>query len=342
MWKYAQIAIPISREGRSLLIQQVGSNGSARNMVSKTQRKKANRILQMMASPLQVGGQAVIEGVMIKSPSRVVTSVRKHTGQIVSRVEPYVSLSNRFRVLGLPIIRGVVNLVEQIYLGVKSLSFSAEVASTDDDLTKRSSGLKTSFTTGATLVVAFVIALGLFFYLPLFVASAVGAEGSIGFNIIDGLVRLAIFFLYLAVVGLWKDMRRVFEYHGAEHKSIHAYENGDILEAQSVKKYTTRHARCGTSFLLVVMVVSLVVFIFMGRPHNIHQRLARLAAVPFIAGISYEVVRLAGRRQNSRLTRILSAPGLMLQSFTTREPSLDQIEVAIDALKKAIGGEVTC
>ncbi|MGQ9810690.1 MAG: DUF1385 domain-containing protein, partial [bacterium] len=262
-------------------------------------------------------------------------------GEIVSNVEAYVSLSNRFRVLGLPIIRGVVNLVEQLYLGIKSLTFSADVTSAQKDEEKKHSQLKRSLTTGGTLIIALVVAFAVFFYFPLLVASAIGVKGSVGFNIIDGLLRLGIFFLYLALVGLWKDMRRVFEYHGAEHKSIHAYENGDILDAESVKKYTTRHARCGTSFLLVVMLVSLVVFIFMGRPHNVSQRLLRLAVVPLIAGISYEIVRVAGRNQNNKLTRVLSAPGLMLQSFTTREPSVDQIEVALDALKKALGEGVS-
>lgn len=295
----------------------------------------------MISARLQVGGQAVIEGVMIKSPTWIATSVRKETGEIVSKVEAYVSLSNRFRVLGLPIIRGIVNLVEQLYLGIKSLSFSADVASGQDVREKKHSQLKRSLTTGATLIIALVVAFALFFYFPLLVASAIGVKGSVGFNIIDGLLRLGIFFLYLALVGLWKDMRRVFEYHGAEHKSIHAYENGDILDAESVKKYTTRHARCGTSFLLVVMLVSLVVFIFMGRPHNVSQRLLRLAVVPLIAGISYEIIRVAGRNQNNKLTRVLTAPGLMLQAFTTKEPSVDQIEVALDALKKALGEGVS-
>jgi len=296
----------------------------------------------MVPERLQVGGQAVIEGVMIKSPGLVATSVRKGTGEIVSRVEAYVSLSKRFRIFGFPIIRGVVNLIEQLYLGIKSLSFSADVASEEKGQAKKSSEAKKNLAMGATLILAVIVAFALFFYLPLVVASATGVRGSVGFNIVDGLVRLGIFFVYLAVVGLWKEMRRVFEYHGAEHKSIHAYESGDSLDVEAVKKYTTRHARCGTSFLLVVMLVSLIVFIFMGRPHSISERLVRLAAVPIIAGISYEIIRIAGKNQKSRLAKILSAPGLLLQAFTTREPSEDQIEVALDALKKALGEEVGC
>ena len=166
-----------------------------------------------------------------------------------------------------------------------------------------------------------------------------GVKGSIAFNIVDGALRLAIFFAYLGVLNMWKDMRRVFEYHGAEHKSIHAFEHGEKLDVESAKKYTTRHPRCGTSFLLIVMVVSIVVFIFMGRPDTIRERFLRLAVVPVIAGISYEVTRLAGRHRSGLVMRVITAPGLALQRFTTREPSADQIEVALTALRQAVGSE---
>ncbi len=289
---------------------------------------------------MTIGGQAVIEGVMMKSPRWVSTSVRKTTGEIVSRVESYVSLSSRSRLLRLPIVRGAINLFEQLFLGIKSLTYSAEVVTSEDSEGTEAASWKFSLSAGLTVVVAFVLGLLLFFYLPLVIAGKVGARGSIAFNLIDGLIRLAFFFAYLGVLSLWKDMRRVFEYHGAEHKSIHAYENGEELELETVKKYTTRHARCGTSFLLVVMVVSILVFVFMGRPDNIAERFLRLSAVPIIAGISYEVIKLAGRRREGLLVKIISAPGLALQRFTTREPSDDQLEVAIDALKNALKAEV--
>lgn len=288
---------------------------------------------------MTIGGQAVIEGVMMKSPGWVSTSVRKTTGEIVSRVESYVSLSSKSKFLRLPIIRGAVNLLEQLYLGIRSLTYSAEVVASDDPKGKETQSWKLSLSAGLTVVVAFALGLLLFFYLPLLIAGRIGAKGSITFNLIDGLIRLGFFFAYLGMLSLWKDMRRVFEYHGAEHKSIHAYENGEDLEIERVKKYTTRHARCGTSFLLVVMVVSIVVFVFMGRPHSVGDRFLRLCAVPLIAGVSYEIIKMAGKRREGFLAKIISAPGLALQRFTTREPADDQIEVAIDALKNALRAE---
>ena len=276
---------------------------------------------------------------MMKSPSRISTSVRRTTGEIVSRVEPYVGLSKRHRVLGLPILRGAVNLFEQLYLGIKCLTFSAEVVSAGEEEIKEERGWKTSLSAGLTVVVALGAGLLLFFYLPHVIANLVGAKGSIAFNVVDGLVRLAIFFVYLMVLNMWKDMRRVFEYHGAEHKSIHCFESGESLSVENVMKHTTRHARCGTSFLLVVMVISVIVFVFMGRPEGLKDRLLRLCAVPLIGGLSYELIRLAGRRSGGVLVRIMTAPGLALQRFTTREPSVDQVEVAVDALKNALEPE---
>lgn len=295
----------------------------------------------MASEKTTIGGQAVIEGVMMKSHSVVATSVRRTNGEIVSRIEPYISLSKRSKVLGLPVVRGAVNLFEQLYLGIKALTFSADVVSAGEEEIKEKKGWKSSFSAGLTVVVAFGVGLLLFFYLPLVIANLVGVRGSILFNIVDGLVRLGIFFAYLGALSIWKDMRRVFEYHGAEHKSIHAFEHGEALSVDNVKKHTTRHRRCGTSFLLIVMVVSILVFVFMGRPDNITERLLRLCAVPLIGGVSYELIRLAGKRTGGVVMKILTGPGLALQRFTTREPSEDQIEVALDALRKALGTEAT-
>jgi len=288
---------------------------------------------------LAMGGQAVIEGVMMKSPTLIVTSVRKTTGEIVSKVEPYVSVTRRYAVLGIPVLRGAVMLFEQLYLGMKSLTFSAEVVSAGEGEVKEKRGWTTSLWAAVTIIVALGLGLLLFFYVPLVIAGHTGVRGSVLFNLVDGAVRLAIFFIYLALLNAWKDMRRVFEYHGAEHKSIHAYEHGEPLEVEKVKKYTTRHPRCGTSFLLIVMVVSIIVFIFMGRPDNVRERLLRLVVVPVIAGISYEVTRLAGKHREGAVMKIITAPGLALQRFTTREPSDDQIEVALEALKQTVAGE---
>jgi uncharacterized protein YqhQ len=276
---------------------------------------------------------------MMKSAHFIVTSVRKTNGEIVSRVEPFRSVTKRVKALGVPVVRGAVMLFEQLYHGIRSLTYSAEVAAAGEGEIKEDRTWKSSAWAALTVVVALAAGLALFFYLPLVVAGKMGLTGSIAFNIADGVVRLVIFFAYLAVLNLWKDMRRVFEYHGAEHKSIHAFEHGESLAVENVKKYTTRHPRCGTSFLLIVMVVSIIVFIFTGKPDTIRERLARLLVVPLIAGISYEITRLAGRHRNGAVMKVITAPGLALQRFTTREPSAEQIEVALEALKQAVGPE---
>jgi uncharacterized protein YqhQ len=320
---------------------------------------------------LTIGGQAVIEGVMMRSPDLVVTSVRRPGGEIVHRAEPFVSVTKRNSILAIPVIRGAVSLFETLYIGIKSLSYSAEVASEETDGEKPQEredragsgenasagdatgrdeaaaghesarepgrgGWRSSLSMGGTIVLALAIGLLLFFWLPLVVAERVGVKGSVLFNVVDGLVRLAIFFLYLALISLWKDMRRVFQYHGAEHKCITTYEDGEDLTLENARRHTTRHRRCGTSFLLIVMVIAIIVFIFMGRPESITDRLRRFALVPLIAGISYELTRLAGRKTGGALLRVVTAPGMLLQRFTTREPSDDQIEVALDALKRAL------
>jgi uncharacterized protein YqhQ len=313
---------------------------------------------------LTIGGQAVIEGVMMRSPDLVVTSVRRPGGDITSRSEPFVSVTKRNRLLGIPVVRGAIALFETLFIGIKSLSYSAEVASLDagadagageeaagDEATgeKRGAdkaarpgqgGWKSSLSMGGTMVLALALGLLLFFWLPLVIAELAGVKGSVLFNVVDGLVRLAIFFIYLALISMWRDMRRVFEYHGAEHKCITTYEDGDELTLENAKRHTTRHRRCGTSFLLIVMVIAIIVFIFLGRPESVGDRLKRFLLVPLIAGISYELTRLAGRRSGGAFLNIVTTPGLLLQRFTTREPSDDQIEVALDALKRALRMEV--
>ncbi len=283
----------------------------------------------------------MIEGVMMKSPDRIATCVRRTNGKIEARVRPYVSLSRKQKVLGIPVIRGAVNLFEQLFIGIGALTYSAEVVSAGEEEVTEKKDWKTSLWTGLTVVLALGVGMLLFVWLPMVIANLVGVKGSVLFNLVDGAIRLGIFFAYLMLLSTWKEMRRVFEYHGAEHKSIHAFEAGVALTVENVRKYTTRHARCGTSFLLVVMVVSVIVFIFMGRPETLLHRLRRLLAVPLIAGLSYEIIRFAGRHQGGSLMRIVTAPGLLLQKFTTREPSDDQIEVALEALKHVTGRNTT-
>jgi len=292
----------------------------------------------------QVGGQAVIEGVMMRSPKSFTVAIRKSNGQIMIKKEPYIALTERFKFLKIPIIRGAVVLIESLYLGIKALSFSAEEAMEEEnpetktlDAKKEKKG-ETFVTLWLilSLLMGFSLALFIFFYLPLILVELIGVKGGFLFNLIDGLIRITFFLIYIWAISLWKSMRRVFEYHGAEHKSIFAFEAGEDLTPENIKKYSTHHPGCGTSFLLVVMVISILVFMFLGRPHTISERLTRLLFVPLIAGISYEFTRLSRKRRNSKIVKILTAPGLWLQKITTKEPDEKQLKVAIAALKSAL------
>jgi len=246
--------------------------------------------------------------------------------------------------LKIPIIRGAVVLIESLYLGIKALSFSAEEAMEEENPetktldTKKEKKEETFVTLWLilSLLMGFSLALFIFFYLPLILVDLTGVKGGFLFNLIDGLIRITFFLIYIWAISLWKSMRRVFEYHGAEHKSIFAFEAGEDLTPENIKKYSTHHPGCGTSFLLVVMVISILVFMFLGRPHTISERLTRLLFVPLIAGISYEFTRLSRKRKNSKIVKILTAPGLWLQKITTKEPDEKQLKVAIAALKSAL------
>ncbi len=300
----------------------------------------------------QVGGQAVIEGVMMRSPESVTVAIRKNDGQIVVKKESYIALSKRYKLLNLPIIRGAVVLIESLYLGIKALSFSAEEAMEEESPPKKESGkAKIAASTGETvkkekifttlwlilsLLMGFALALLIFFYLPLILTGLTGVKGGFLFNLIDGLIRITFFLIYVWAISLWKSMRRIFEYHGAEHKSIFTFEAGKDLTVENAKKYSTRHPGCGTSFLLIVMLVSILVFMFLGRPHTISDRLTRLLFVPLIAGISYELTKLSRKKRKNRIVKMLIVPGLWLQKITTKEPDEAQLKVALAALKSAL------
>ncbi len=284
-----------------------------------------------------VGGQAVIEGVMMRSRSRYVVAVRTPKGDISIKSERINSSAERFPVLKKPLLRGIVVLIESLLIGVKALTYSAQEAIEEDE-GKSEKGLS-NFAMTLTLLVSFILGLGLFVIFPAFLAGKITDRGW-AFNLIDGLIRLAMFFGYILVISLMPDIRRVFEYHGAEHKSIYAYESGEELSVESASKYSTLHPRCGTAFLLTVMIISILVFSILGKPSSYLIRFgSRIVLIPLIAGISYEVIRLASRRSQSRLMRIVIAPGLLLQRLTTREPSSDQLQVAISALKELIKSE---
>ncbi len=298
----------------------------------------------------EVGGQAVIEGVMMRSPRCVAVAVRKSNGEIIVKKDPYIPLAKRYKFLNLPIIRGAVALGEALFIGMKALTFSADVFAQEEEGENQATGGVSSrdsfkdkkediFTTLwliLTVVLGVGLALFLFFYLPLVITDCLKIKQGFLFNLTSGTIRIGIFLIYIWLITKWKSMRRIFEYHGAEHKSIFAFENGEDLNVENVRKYSTHHPRCGTSFLLIVMLVAIGVYIFLGKPENVSERLIRLLFVPLIAGISYEIIKLSGKKRESRLVRALIFPGLWLQRLTTKEPDDKQIEVAIAALKSSL------
>ena len=276
---------------------------------------------------IYVGGQAVIEGVMMRGPGYIATAVREPSGEIIVKKEPFASISDRFPLLKKPLIRGVVSLTESLYHGMKALSFSAQAAGEEGDELSNKEIIM-------TMAFALVMAIVLFVIIPTYAAKFLHSvtDDTRLLNTAEGVLRLLIFLAYIAAISMMKDIRRVFEYHGAEHKTIHAYEAGLPLDVAHIRSFSTLHPRCGTNFMLIVMLVSIVVFAFLGWPDLWERILSRIILLPLIAGISYEIIRYAGRTKRQWVSYAI-APGLWLQKMTTREPSDDQIEVAIRALE---------
>lgn len=294
----------------------------------------------MSEHQINVGGQAVIEGVMMRSPDRVAVAVRRPDGKIILKTEPYVSYTKRNKVWNLPIIRGAIVLIESMVLGIKALTFSGDIAAADiNDKRDEKKGTKNIWL-GLTLIFSLAVGLLLFFYLPLVLTDLLGAKTGFWFNVVDGILRLVIFLLYLSIITLWKDIQRVFQYHGAEHKSIFAFEDGKALTIENSKTYKPFHPRCGTSFILMVLIVSIFIFMFLGRPDSISDRLLRLAFVPLIGGVSYELIKLSDKKKNNPFVRICVAPGLWLQKITAREPDESMLEVALVALSGSLGKDL--
>jgi uncharacterized protein YqhQ len=301
---------------------------------------------------LSVGGQAVIEGVMMRSTDRISTAVRRIDGTIKVRNDDFVPLSKRNKFLGLPIVRGVVTFVEMLAIGIKSLNFSAEIAAMDVDIQegKASDDGKPSSSMSLmlllTVVVAMAIGIVVFFFLPLWFSSLLHVKkDALSFNLVAGTIRVLMFLGYIWGISFFKDFKRVFQYHGAEHKSIWAYESGKNLTPELAQTFTTRHPRCGTSFILIVALLAIIVYsisdtlyaIITGAPPTLLTRfLVHFSLLPLVAGASYELLKLSGRTRESRVTKLFIAPGLWLQALTTREPTLDQLEVAIAALTNAV------
>lgn len=286
----------------------------------------------MSDKPISVGGQAVIEGVMMRSPTAYATAVRTPQGTIVIQKNRFIALTHRFRFLNIPILRGAIGLVEMMWIGIQSLSYSASQAADEssDPNPKKTAGTNLSIL--GSMIFALGAGFAIFFYLPLWLAELTGVRNGIGFNLIDGAFRLVFFLGYLIAIAQWREMKRIFQYHGAEHKTIYVFENRQDLTVDNARPYTTLHPRCGTSFLLVVMLMSIVVFSMLGRPETWGDRLLRFAMIPVIGGVSYEFIRLSARQRFSRLMWPAVWPGLTLQKVTTREPSDDMLEVAIAAL----------
>jgi len=283
-----------------------------------------------------IGGQAVLEGVMMRGASSWALAVRKPDGEIAELHRPISSPMARHRVFRLPVIRGVIALGESLGIGFRALAISANYAAQEEG---EDGEVSTELSRGS-LIFAFAIAIGfavaLFKVTPALITSWLPIDGTGWFVIVEGLIRVSIFILYLSLISLLPDLRRVFQYHGAEHKAINALEAGDELEPERVQRHSLIHPRCGTAFLLWVMVIAIFVFAFIGQPVWYWLIASRILLLPVIAGIAYELIRFAGRNSRNRALMVLLAPGLWLQRLTTREPTLDQIEVSIRALKQVL------
>ncbi|MBR3746723.1 MAG: DUF1385 domain-containing protein [Selenomonadaceae bacterium] len=285
-----------------------------------------------MEKPI-VGGQAVIEGVMMRGFGKVATAVREPNGNINVQVKPVTSIADKFPILKLPILRGAVSLFESLILGMRSLSFSAQAAGEEDEQLSDREII-------TTVISAIALACVLFLAIPTGAAKIFHelTDDPLILNLAEGFLRLIIFLAYLFAISQMKDIRRTFQYHGAEHKTIFCYEAGEALTVENAKKFPRLHPRCGTAFLLIVMLVSIFVFAFLGWPELWLRILSRIILLPLVAGISYELIRFSARSTNS-FVRLATLPGLWLQYLTTREPDDSMLEVAIKSLKAVISPE---
>ncbi|MCL0061111.1 DUF1385 domain-containing protein [Dehalococcoidia bacterium] len=289
-----------------------------------------------MPKRIRYGGQAVLEGVMMRGPNRMKVAVRRPDGEIVSMADP-VSTIYAGRLRKTPLLRGIFALIEALILGVKALMFSAKIAAESELEEELKPGIL-----WATVGLGLVLGVALFVILPMLITHY-GIDrlttSPVISNAADGIIRLLFFITYLALISRIPDIRRVFAYHGAEHKAVNAYEAGATMTVENVQRYSTSHTRCGTGFLLIVMVIAIMVFVFTGQPALWLRLLSRLALLPVIAAIGYELIHLAANHTGNRIIRAVMAPGLALQSLTTRQPDSEQVEVAIAALEGVIETE---
>ncbi|SHI73830.1 DUF1385 domain-containing protein [Thermoclostridium caenicola] len=297
-----------------------------------------------------IGGEALMEGVMMRGKSTMASTVRKGNGELVTTIKPYVPITKRHRILGLPIIRGAISMIESMVVGIGALMESAEYIEFEEAESKFDKWIEKKFGDKSMTIIKFtsvlfalVMGIGLFMLLPNLVADLIPfdketASGAFLANIIEGGIRIGIFLLYVWLVSKSRDMRRVFQYHGAEHKTIYAYENMEELTVENVRKHTRLHPRCGTTFIFVVVLISILIFALTGWHSKLINMVIRLALLPVIAGVSYELFKLAAR-SNSKLVKLISVPGLLLQKITTQEPDDSMLEVAIASLKAVLEAE---
>lgn len=311
------------------------------------------------AKPMAVGGQAVLEGVMMRAPGMVATAVRRANGEITVKKEPQMPLSDKYPLLKLPILRGAVGLVEMMVIGIRTLNFSAEVAMEDAEKASNANGngkvkkphssSKESLMLGLTVAFSLAVGVAVFFITPLAVTTFLFdvEQDPFWFNVIAGGVRIALLVAYLGVISLLRDVKRLFQYHGAEHKAVFAFEKGEDLTAEAAAKQSRFHPRCGTSFLLIVMCTAIVLFSvldvflmqWLGELNVLIRIATHLPLIPVVGGISYEFIRWSAKRSETPFGKFVVAPGLWLQEITTKEPDESQLEVAVIALRCALGEE---
>jgi len=281
-----------------------------------------------------IGGQAVIEGVMIRNDDIIATAVRTPEGKIKTKKEKIHSWAKKFRKIYF--IRGIINLVETLIIGIKTLNYSANIAA--GQTTEKEKPISTTYLI-ITMLIALAVALFVFKFIPLTIAQYFSkhvSDNNYLFNIVDGLVKIAIFVGYVMFISTMKDVKRVFQYHGAEHKAVNCHERGEKANIENCKKYSTIHLRCGTSFIITVLAISIIVYIFIPKELSFTQKLIwRITLLPAIAGISYEIIKIGSKYEKSTISKILTYPGKLIQKITTKEPDEKQLEVAIAALKEA-------
>jgi len=303
---------------------------------------------------MKIGGQAVIEGVMMRSPEAIATAVRLPDGTIELKKRDYISFVKRYRLFDIPVIRGAISFFEMLVIGLDTLNWSADIQMQYEDTKKKGKvaegrSLWNTILLGGTLVFAFLVALGIFFALPIYMATLLGlSEGALLFNLVAGMIRLALFLIYIAAISRIPDIKRVLRYHGAEHMSIFTLEAFAPLNVEAARGKSRFHPRCGTSFILIVALFSIVLFgiadslfqLIFNHIQSFPERFAtHILVLPFVAGGSYELLKLSGKFRSNRVVKMFATPGLWLQNLTTAEPDDDMLEVALCALKAALNME---